>query len=212
MFRESSSVFRAPYGFGHKEVGGSNPSSPTNSLCLGSSDGSEAEKSTSRHRLGSSDIEHFAVEVVEEQGSTLISMPKKQQKGRWFESIPKRQITLGSHLVQTGGRRKCTSIRLTEWIARGAWLGIHDLVGGSIPSLGTHYDGSIRNVCGCKHSPLQDNATFSGKQAKAVRLAVSNSWEAFGRRGFESFPSCQYAVDGIRRTISIPILQEKYYD
>ena len=150
MFRKSSSVAleRLATSVARRAVVRVHPLPPMKlSLCSGSSDGSEAEKSTSRHRLGSSGIEHFAVEAVEEQGSTLISMPKKQQRGRWFESIPGCQIlrmgssvfrapygfghmevggsnpssstiTLGSHLVQTGGRRKCTSIRPIEWIAR----------------------------------------------------------------------------------------------
>lgn len=102
MFRKSSSVAleRLAASVARRAVVRVHPLPPMKlSLCSGSSDGSEAEKSTSRHRLGSSGIERFTVKVAEEQGSTLISMLKKRQKGRWFESIPEYQILRESSSV-----------------------------------------------------------------------------------------------------------------
>lgn len=97
-------------------------------------------------------------------------------------------LTLGSHSTRDGGRRKRASIHPMNRIIDRAGLGIHDLAGGSIPPLGTYCGDSIGHVCERKRSPLQDNATINGKQAKAVRLAVSNLWEVFGRAWFEPTP------------------------
>ena len=65
-------------------------------------------------------------------------------------------------------------------------------VGGLNPSSLAYCGGSIGKVCERKRSPLQDNATFYGKLAKAVRLAVSNQREVLGRREFKSSTSHQF--------------------
>lgn len=61
----------------------------------------------------------------------------------------------------------------------------HKEVGGSNPSSSTICGDSIGQVCDAEVSPLQDNATINGRQTKAVRLAVSNLLEAFGRAWFD---------------------------
>jgi len=73
----------------------------------------------------------------------------------------------------------------------------HKEVGGLNPSSPTNCGDSIGQVCDAEASPLRDNATISGKQAKAVRLAVSNLWEAFERAWFEPTslaPFCGYVI------------------
>ena len=77
------------------------------------------------------------------------------EKGGGSNPSSPTNLTPGTHTAPSDKRRKRASIQSLEKITVGARLGIHDLVGGSIPLPGTYCGGSIRHVCGCKHSPLR---------------------------------------------------------